>query len=374
MRSIGSDPIFSPTDFVAVFNQSLEIMYPSVVITGELAHFKISRDRWVYFDLIDDNASVRFFGTVTMLPGPLEDGLNIEVLGVPRLHPKFGFSVNVLSMRVVGSGSIAKANKLLEKKLLAEGIFDPSRKRTLPYPPEKIGLITSVESAAYSDFTKIINHRWPLLEVMVEDVLVQGIDAPKQIISALDKFNQLPKTPEVIVIIRGGGSQDDLAAFSNEQLVRSVASSRIPTIVGIGHESDISLAELAADLRASTPSNAAELLVPDISQEKIKTDSYRRTLSAKLESVYLTNLKDMEFKKEKISQILNNIFAQSSTQLEKNRLIFKALNPTAPLSKGFALVKNSGGDIIKSAKIASEEEKMKIIFSDGDVNVLKAKQ
>lgn len=370
-RSPGSEPILSPTDFVAVFNQSLEMMYPMVTIVGELAHFKVSKGRWVYFDLIDENASVKFFGTVASLPGPLEDGLNLEVSGLPRLHPNFGFSINVMAIRVVGDGSIAKANKLLQKKLSDEGLFDPLRKRSLPYPPETVGLITSLESAAYADFLKIINHRWPTLNVKVEDVLVQGKDAPNQIVKALDAFNQMAEPPEVIAIIRGGGSQDDLAAFSTEQVVRSIAASRVPTIAGIGHESDISLAELAADKRASTPSNAAELLVPNITKEKERAAEYIRSLKSKLESLHTAKFQETEFHKKRIEQIMNNIFAQTSDRLDKNRLMLKSLDPVGPLRKGFALVKTTKGKIIKSAKEAKHQERMRITFSDGNINVAK---
>ena len=371
MRSIGNEPILSPSDFVAVFNQSLEMMYPAITIVGELANLKLSKGRWLYFNLIDENASVKFFGTAGSLPGPLEDGLSLEVSGVPRLHPNFGFSINVMNIRVVGSGSIAKASKLLERKLSAEGLFDESRKRRLPYPPEKVGLITSVESAAYSDFIKIINHRWPILEISVEDVLVQGNDAPAQIIKALDKFNQIPEPPEVLAIIRGGGSPDDLAAFSTEQVVRAVASSRIPTIVGVGHESDISLAELTADSRASTPSNAAELLVPNLKDEKARLAASHKALSGKLEALHSHKIQDITYKKDKLRQILHNIFTQSASKLEQNKLVFKALNPAAPLSRGFALVKSHEGKIINSAQKAGNYNKMTINFSDGNVNVVR---
>lgn len=371
MRSIGSEPILSPTDFVAVFNQSLEMMYPMITIVGELAHFKISKGRWVYFDLIDENASVKFFGTTSVLPGPLEDGLNLEISGFPRLHPNFGFSINVMNMRVIGSGSIAKANKLLQEKLSSEGLFDETRKRPLPYPPEKIGLITSIESAAYSDFMKITGQRWPVMSILIEDVLVQGNDAPNQIINALDKFNQMSDPPEAITIIRGGGSQEDLAAFSTEQVVRSIASSRIPTIVGVGHESDISLGELAADKRASTPSNAAELLVPNVEDEKARLAAFSKSLSSKLEALYTRKVQDTAFNRERLYQILSNIFVQLSGKLGQDRLVLKALNPTAPLSRGFAIIKTSDGEIIKSAKLARFRKRMSINFSDGDVNVLR---
>ena len=371
MQPIGKDPVLSPSDFVAVFNQSLEMIYPAITIVGELTHFKISRGRWLYFDLVDQSASVKFFGTTAALPGPLEDGLNLEVTGIPRLHPNFGFSINVMSIRVVGSGSIAKASILLEKKLSSEGLFDESRKRPLPYPPEKVGLITSVESAAYSDFIKIVGNRWPVLDIKIEDVLVQGNDAPNQIVNALNKFNQMSDPPEVICIVRGGGSQEDLAAFSTEQVVRAVAASRVPSVVGIGHESDISLAEMAADVRASTPSNAAEVLVPHISDEKIRLTSYYKALNAKLESLHTHKAQEFSYKKDKLNQILDNIFTGTSAKLDQNRLVFKALNPKAPLSRGFALVKNPDGKIIKSAKSALSYNKMRIDFLDGNVDVIR---
>jgi exodeoxyribonuclease VII large subunit len=158
-------PTLTPTDFVAVLNQTLETAYPHVVIEGELSNFRISKNRWVYFDLKDDHASVKFFGTVYSLPGPLEEGMLLKVSGSPRLHPLFGFSVNFQTIELSGEGTIKKAFELLLKKLTLEGLFDDSRKRRLPYPPQTIGLITSRESAAYADFTKIINARWPLSAV-----------------------------------------------------------------------------------------------------------------------------------------------------------------------------------------------------------------
>ncbi len=144
------------------------------------------------------------------------------------------------------------------------------------YLPTKIALLTSVESAAYSDFIKIINARWGNISIEVADSLVQGINAPAQLIKGVELVNQMAEPPQVLVVIRGGGSEDDLAAFSDEKVVRAISASRVPTLVAIGHERDISLAELAADQRASTPSNAAELLVPDRQHEKSVIDQKYR--------------------------------------------------------------------------------------------------
>jgi exodeoxyribonuclease VII large subunit len=253
----------SVSEFVALLNQTLEYAYPSVTIVGELANFRVSRNKWVYFDLKDDNASVKFFGSVYQLPGPLEDGMLLKVRGVPRLHNLYGFSVNIAQIQPTGEGSIKKAAQLLQAKLAKEGLFDESRKRPLPYPPARLGLIAAKQSAAYADFVKILNARWRGMAVEHIDVQVQGEAAPAQLVAAIEQFNSHVEPPAALVIIRGGGSAEDLAAFSTEVVTRAVAASRVPTLVAIGHEVDLSLAELAADRRASTPSNAAELLVPD---------------------------------------------------------------------------------------------------------------
>ena len=217
----------SVSDFVALLNQTLEFAYPSVTIIGELANFRVSKNRWVYFDLKDDKASVKFFGTVYQLPGPLEEGMLLKVRGQPRLHQLYGFSVNVLSMLPAGEGSIRRAADLLQAKLTVEGLFDPARKRALPYPPSRVGLITSAQSAAYADFIKIMNARWQGVEIELIDVQVQGEPAPEQISQAIEQFNAQALPPEVLVLIRGGGSAEDLAAFSSEQVTRAVAASRV---------------------------------------------------------------------------------------------------------------------------------------------------
>ena len=201
--------VLSVSEFVAVLNQTLEYAYPNVVVTGELANFRVSKNRWVYFDLKDDEASVKFFGTVYQLPGPLENGMMLAVSGMPRLHPLYGFSVTVVSIKPVGEGSIKKAAELLQAKLTKEGLFDPERKRPLPYPPTHIGLITSAESAAYRDFIKVLGARWGGIHISLIDVQAQGEAAPAQLVAAIEQFNQIAEPPEVLVITRGGGSAEE---------------------------------------------------------------------------------------------------------------------------------------------------------------------
>ena len=286
--------ILQVSDFVALLNQTLEFAYPVVTVQGELANFRVSKNKWVYFDIKDQHATVRCFGTIYQLPGPLEDGMLIQITATPRLHPLYNFSLNIQAIAPVGEGSIKKAQSLLEAKLQKEGLFDTERKRLLPYPPTKIGLIASVESAAYKDFMKIINVRWVGLHIAVANVQVQGAAAVGQITSALKYLNEHMDL-EAIIVTRGGGSPEDLAVFSTEQVTRAVAASRVPTLVAVGHEVDVSLAELAADVRASTPSNAAELLVPDRrdvlasvgSQQNLRGHELTRLVRAQTEQVCL---------------------------------------------------------------------------------------
>jgi len=329
-------------EFVALLNQTLEFAYPSITITGELVNFKISKSRWIYFDLKDEEATVRFFGTVYQLPGPLEDGMLIAVQGVPRLHPRYGFSVTVQSMQPVGEGSIKKAAALLEAKLKAEGLFEPGRKRSLPYPPTHIGLITSAESAAYRDFIKIINARWGGMEISLIDVQVQGESAPAQLVAAIEQFNQMAEPPEVLVMTRGGGSAEDLQAFNAEQVTRAVAASRIPMLVAIGHEVDISLAELAADRRASTPSNAAELLVPD--RETVRADLERQR--NQIGQSALHSIKAARGVLTAQADVLYNATLQIAVQtrqlLDLRSRLLVAFNPQSALRRGYALVRKDG--------------------------------
>ncbi len=359
-----ADLVFSVSDFVAVFNQTLEYAYPSVSIVGELTNFRVSKNRWVYFDLKDELSSVKFFGTVYQLPGPLEEGMMVQVTGVPRLHNLYGFSVNVQAVQPVGEGSLKRAAALLQAKLEAEGLFDESRKRTLPYPPDRIGLITSGESAAYADFIKILNQRWVGAEVLLADVQVQGEASVSQIVSAIEYFNSHETPPDVLVVTRGGGSADDLAAFSTEQVTRAVAASRVPTLVAIGHEVDISLAELAADKRASTPSNAAELLVPDKSSQLQTIKEKTKYLLDLITHSHNQRLKDFQEAVSSLNQAIDTVFERHRTSLSQKIQLLKILSPDEALKRGYAVLQ-ADGQAIKSIRLLNLGQTIDIRLQDG---------
>lgn len=369
VQSVSPDTelVFSVSDFVGLLNQTLEYAYPTVTIVGELSNFRVSKNKWVYFDLKDDFSSVKFFGTVYQLPGPLEDGLMLQVRGTPRLHNQFGFSVNVQNIQPVGEGSLKKAAALLEAKLAAEGLFDESRKRALPYPPSSIGLITSGESAAYHDFIKIITARWGGISIQLADVQVQGEPAPAQIVAAIEHFNTHADPVDVLVVTRGGGSAEDLAAFSTEQVTRAVAGSRIPTIVAIGHEVDISLAELAADRRASTPSNAAEMLTPDKKHELAVVHDIQKSLLRVLNQGVMTASEQLKERAVRLHESVEEIMTRASQSVVNRNILLEAFSPTAALKRGYAVIRNQQGIIVRTGRGVVAGDMLDIELADATI-------
>ena len=371
---------FTPTEFINVANQTLEYAYSSVVIIGEVASFKVNQGKWVFFDLKDEESSVGCFMTLWSLRQPLEDGMKVMIRAVPKLTKWGKFSLTVSAVQPVGEGSLKKAYELLKKKLTAEGLFDSAKKRPLPEDLTRIGVISSTQAAGYADFIKIINARWGGMRVEVAHTQVQGMDAPDQIIKALRYFNERAEV-QIIAILRGGGSADDLSCFNDEKLVREIAGSRIPVITGIGHEIDESLADLAADVRASTPSNAAEILTHDRTEESAKLSrlmnrvtqatflqidqaknnnferiqKISRGLVAKyIEPVLMANSAKMTQMLQKIQGEMQKL--QQNIQ-NKMRLL-EVLNPEKVLAQGYAILsgKISPGNVVKITTFKKEIE------------------
>jgi len=364
-----SEPIeLGVSEFVALVNQTFEFAYPFVTITGELANFRVSKNRWVYFDLKDEFSTLKCFGTVYSLPGPLEDGMLLKVSGQPRLHNLYGFSFNIQTIQPAGEGSIRRAADLLQAKLAAEGLFDPARKRPLPYPPQRIGLVTSAQSAAYADFVKILNARWSGLAIDLVDVQVQGESAPLQIVNAMEQLNELAEPPEVIVLIRGGGSAEDLAAFSAENVTRAVAASRVPTLVAIGHEIDLSLAELAADVRASTPSNAAELLVPDRAHELQRLQDSAKQLGQALTQSVTDIRKQTKQTAQSLAQAIDDFLLNKQRDLQIKKQLLAVFNPNEVLKRGYAIVRTENG-LVTSVKSLKAGQNVQLELQDGSAAI-----
>lgn len=341
----------SVSEFVALTNQTLEYAYPTVSVIGEVTEFRISQGKWVSFKLKDAGAVVGCFLVINQLRMPVEDGMKLLVVANPRLNNKGFFSLNVRAMKPVGEGSIKKGFELLKAKLEAEGLFAPERKRQLPRVPQHVAVISSTESAGYADFCKIINDRWGGMQVEVAHTQVQGVPAPDQMIRAIRYFNSLEVLPEVLVIVRGGGSAEDLMAFNDEPLARAIAESRIPTLVGVGHEVDTTLADMVADVRAATPTNAAEILVPDCNE--IIRASHQRAAAL---GHQLTQAID-EYSARTREQ-LSAAFRRIQEKLEEHfdrlailRLATAQLNPENILKRGYALLR---GDVKVGATVEIE--------------------
>ena len=348
MPIAGEMPRMTPTDFIAVLNQTLEYAYSNVTIVGEVASFKVSQGKWVFFDIKDDESSLPCFMTLWSMRQPIEDGMKVVVRGVPKMTKWGKFSLTVNAVQPVGEGSLKKAYEILKKKLADEGLFDPARKRKVPQYLDKIGVISSTGAAGYADFIKIINARWGGMKVLTANTQVQGMDAPDQIIRALKYFNERTDV-QVIAILRGGGSADDLSCFNDEQLVRAVAASKIPVIVGVGHEVDESLCDLAADIRASTPSNAAEMLTPDRNDIAFHVGM---TVD-RLADIILNKINDeKKIQQEKIRQIKTLVDTKIANyrNIVSNQLkMLLAQNPEKILKQGYAIIsgKISPGETLK---------------------------
>lgn len=333
-------PRFSVSDFVTVLNQTLDGVYPTVEVEGEVAGFKVNQGKYVFFDLKDEESSVGCFMMLWQLRQPIEDGMKIVVRANPRLTKWGKFSLTVTALKPVGEGDLKKSFEILKAKLATEGLFAVERKRTLPRMPQKVGVISSTQAAGFADFIKIVNDRWGGLVVSVAHVQVQGEAAPDQIIQAIEYFNTLEDLPEALVIIRGGGSQDDLAAFNDEPLVRAIAASRIPTLVGVGHETDESLADLVADVRAATPSNAAQILVPDKREIITETEHKVESILIKISQVVDNKLTEIDRIKSDIAYRLDLAVDRKIEALRSVRAKLAELDPGKVLTRGYAILRS----------------------------------
>lgn len=329
---------YTVSEFLEHTNLVLSRQFEDVVIEGEVTSFKVNQKKWVFFDLRDEESSINCFMVISRLTIALRDGMKVRILATPKVTQWGKFSLTVQKIMPVGEGSIKKSFEILKRKLQQEGLFAEEKKRPLPERISRIGVISSVGAAGYRDFLKIIDNRWGGMAIKVVNTQVQGIMAANQIIRALEFLNE-GLDLEVIVIVRGGGSADDLAVFNDEELVRAIARSRIPVVTGIGHEVDETLSDLAADLRASTPSNAAERLTRDRAALRDLTQSnlanVGRLIVARIEQAE-QKLGQQMFRVQR--EILQRVDHQIKSVREKQKLLF-SLNPELALRRGYAIIK-----------------------------------
>lgn len=330
-----------------LINNTLEATLPAIMVEGEVSSFKVSKGKWVFFDLKDEDSILNCFMVLYQLKVPLEDGMKVKVVARPRLTKWGRFSLNIEQLQPVGEGSIKKAYQLLKTKLEKQGLFDVDRKQSIPVMPQNIAVITSSSAAGYQDFKKIINDRWAGLNILQADVQVQGLPSPGQIIKAIQYFNHQPKLADVLVIIRGGGSIDDLAGFNDEGLVQVIAASKIPVIVGVGHENDETLATLVADVGAATPTHAATLLTPDKADLVKMIDHDLNTISQSITAVF----KDIQQVITDCSSAAKHYFTTLQDSINQSIKHLKAYDPNLILKRGYSLLKTESGQTINGHKL-----------------------
>lgn len=379
--------VFSVSDFIVHVNDVLAKSWNAheLCVEGEVSDFKISQGQWVNFSLKDDKGLISIFMTVWNLRVPLQDGMKVQVYGMPRIYPKFGkFSISAERVELVGEGALKKALIALQMKLEKEGLFDESRKRVLPEFPSRIALIASRESAAYGDFIRILGERWGGLAIDLFHVKVQGAGSAEDLVSAIKQANKNHKDYDALVMTRGGGSLEDLMSFNDEQVVRAIYASKIPTMVGIGHERDISLAELAADVRGSTPTDCARRLVPDkvdimrnlayqtgyIERALLdKIAKHRDLLIRALRSPGSWIWRQKQNLARKTSLLDANVRQWHTALLLRYRSLTRllaSLDPKSVLSRGYSMLRDARGRAVTSAAALKIGSAVTAVLHDGE--------
>lgn len=376
--------IYTVSEFRQELNELLGEV--NVIIRGEISGFHVAHNRFVWFNLIDDSSVLPCFIMAFQLHQSLEDGMVIEALGSATIFKSGKFVFKPRQIKIVGEGSLQRAFELLRQKLTKEGLFDKERKRPLPRFPQAIGLIASRDSAAYTDVLRILNNRWSGLTICHCNVQVQGDSAVGEIINALRQINEDYPHCEVIILVRGGGSLEDLQPFNTEKTVRAIFASTIPVISGVGHERDVTLTDLVADARASTPTNAAEMVVPDRRDVITEIDFLRhrldrhceRTLANYAERILqlIQQLENFYTRRQlRFTQLEQNIILSLERLLHKKNVyaerlhyltdLFKSYNPTNVLKRGYTITYAETGKILSSIKQVQRGEKLVTAFRDG---------
>lgn len=365
-----------------------------VLVTGEISNLTVhQRSGHIYLSLKDSNSvisAVMFAGNARRLKFRLENGMKVICRGrISVYEPSGRYQLYIEDMQPDGVGALTLAFEQLKKSLAQKGLFDNAHKKPLPKFPKTIGVITSPTGAAVQDITNIIRRRFPSADIVLAPVLVQGESAPEQLVRAVNKFSA-SKIADVVIIGRGGGSAEDLWAFNDEQLAYAVYNCETPIISGVGHETDFTVCDFVADVRASTPSAAAELAVPDRQElmsyyfkqkqyisamldRKIKTaqlrlENQQRRMSASSPKLKAEQLeKQLSAKSEKLTRFMNIYISDKENKLIASKGKLDGLNPLNVLNRGYAIAEKDE-KIITSSKQLKNGDDFTVILSDGKIN------
>lgn len=365
-----------------------------VLVTGEISNLTVhQRSGHIYLSLKDSNSvisAVMFAGNARRLKFRLENGMKVICRGrISVYEPSGRYQLYIEDMQPDGVGALTLAFEQLKKSLAQKGLFDNAHKKPLPKFSKTIGVITSPTGAAVQDITNIIRRRFPSADIVLAPVLVQGESAPEQLVRAVNKFSA-SKIADVVIIGRGGGSAEDLWAFNDEQLAYAVYNCETPIISGVGHETDFTVCDFVADVRASTPSAAAELAVPDRQElmsyyfkqkqyisamldRKIKTaqlrlENQQRRMSASSPKLKAEQLeKQLSAKSEKLTRFMNIYISNKENKLVAAKGKLDGLNPLNVLNRGYAIAEKDE-KIITSSKQLKDGDDFTVILSDGKIN------
>ena len=365
-----------------------------VVIEGELSNYKIYPSGHHYFTLKDTESSLRcvmFKTYADQLRFRPENGLKVTARGRVRVYPRDGaYQLYCSGLMPVGTGDLQLAYEQLKTRLSREGLFDEKHKRHIPLFPERIALITSSAGAAVHDMIRILGHRWPMANVILLPVRVQGTEAPAEIAGAI-RYVNAHSVADVIITGRGGGSIEDLWAFNDERVARAIYESEIPVISAVGHEPDVTISDYVADRRASTPSNAAEIVVPDQKdiQEILRSFEIRseqavqkklHLLSQRLSEIRNKRvLKDptyvLDVRKQFLDSISDHMYAAFQNTFSGKREAFvreaaalDAMSPLKVLSRGYAMASGENGTMIRSVEQISRDQIIDLRLADGSAS------
>ncbi|MCI9581775.1 MAG: exodeoxyribonuclease VII large subunit [Oscillospiraceae bacterium] len=362
-----------------------------MLVRGELSNYKMYPSGHHYFSLKDSEGTVRcvmFRGNAAALRFRPENGMQVIAAGRVSVFPRDGqYQLYCDRLTPEGAGELAVAFEQLKKKLAAEGLFDPARKKPLPRFPQKIALVTSVAGAAVRDMIRILGVRYPLAEVILVPVLVQGEGAAQDIAAALDLVNE-NRLSDIIITGRGGGSMEDLWAFNEECVARAISRSQIPVISAVGHEPDVTIADFVADVRASTPSNAAELAVPDQNdlytrlgsvQEYLRKTAagmlgaHRQRLTFLAQNPALQNPERyfegkrllLDYQSQALTHVLEQYVNQRRERLGRLAASLEAMSPLKVLGRGYTIAQTTQGQVVASVRQLAPGDLVHLKWSDG---------
>ena len=368
-----------------------EPLLGKVCVRGELSNYKVYPSGHHYFTLKDAESSLRcvmFKSSASKLRFRPESGMGVTAFGRVSVFPRDGaYQLYCTDLIPEGTGDLQIAYEQLKVRLASEGLFDPGHKKPLPAFPKKIAIITSSAGAAVHDMIRILGRRWPMTKVVLLPVRVQGVEAPPEIVGAI-RYANIYKVADLIITGRGGGSIEDLWAFNDERVARAIYESELPVISAVGHEPDVTISDYVADVRASTPSNAAELAVPDASEmrELLENLNIRKTqavrkklsrLSTRLEDIknrrvlqnpmtYIDSKRsELDYVRDRLIAVADRINSAKRHKFVALAASLDAMSPLKVMSRGYAIAADARGELIRSIKDVKPDDKMRLLVRDG---------